>query len=126
VRTRDFGRRPENEAESAMGRGARKKTQRRARAGPQQGGRPTSTAGPRTSSAAAATMEAPCAATETPRDMTLGQEGPAAQEHELAGQGGSSLSLPSVSGLIVVLMKRVVNVTRVLTKNIVPDDGDLH
>jgi hypothetical protein len=58
--------------------------------------------------------------------MTLGQEGPAAQEHELAGQGGSSLSLPSVSGLIVVLMKRVVNVTRVLTKNIVPDDGDLH
>eukprot|EP01047_Picozoa_sp_COSAG01_P141171 COSAG01_NODE_72179_length_253_cov_2.019481_1_plen_38_part_10 len=31
-------------------------------------------------------MEAPCAATETPRDMKIGQEGPAAQERELAGQ----------------------------------------
>jgi hypothetical protein len=43
-------------------------------------------AGPHTSSAAVAAMEAPCAETETPRDMTLGQEGPAAQECEVAGQ----------------------------------------
>eukprot|EP01047_Picozoa_sp_COSAG01_P097165 COSAG01_NODE_27531_length_683_cov_1.364726_1_plen_94_part_00 len=85
MRTRDFGRRPENGAEPAMGRRARKRAQRRARAGPQQGGRPASTtAGPRTSSAAAAAMEILSDAKRTP-PITTGP-GPAAQVRELLEQ----------------------------------------